>query len=147
MQLYIKSALYGFFLNMKSTNIVAGKLNILKVEGCPKQFGVILEYISLLHYHQRPDYDQIENLFVAAIQRRKIDRKAPFEWGDPKTNECASRIKAPSEKAKVVSSTKEQLTKQTTTTTAIDQEKKLMSEVEQLEVTLVESELDMTQCT
>ncbi|VDK74965.1 unnamed protein product [Litomosoides sigmodontis] len=134
-------------LDRKETAVIKQTIsNRRLLQGCPKQFGVILEYISLLHYHQRPDYDQIENLFVTAIQRRKIDRKAPFEWGDPKNNECASRMEAPNEKAKVMSSIKKQLTKQTPTT-AKGQGKRSTSKVEQLEETLVDSEVDTTQCT
>ncbi|VDN33358.1 unnamed protein product [Gongylonema pulchrum] len=62
-----------------------------KFKGCPKQFGIILEYLSTLRYFHRPDYEQIENLFVIAIQRRNIDRKAPFEWGLPKPTENAAK--------------------------------------------------------
>lgn len=48
----------------------------------------------MLRYYHRPDYEQIESLFVTAIQRRNIDRKAPFEWGAPKSREYIPGKKA-----------------------------------------------------
>ncbi|VBB33507.1 unnamed protein product, partial [Acanthocheilonema viteae] len=130
----------------KLTNLITAKLNNLKVEGCPKQFGAILEYISLLRYHQRPDYDQIENLFVAAIQQRNIDRKAPFEWVDPKADEYIPHVKESSKKPRVMTATKKQLTKEIATAVRGKREKPT-SEVEQLEATLTECGIDTTQRT
>ncbi|MCP9263299.1 Tau-tubulin kinase 1 [Dirofilaria immitis] len=81
-------------LDRKETAVIKQTIsNRRLLQGCPKQFGIILEYITLLRYHHRPDYEQIENLFVAAIQRRNIDLKAPFEWGDPKAHEYISNVK------------------------------------------------------
>lgn len=99
----------------------------------------------MLRYHHRPDYDQIENLFVAAIQRRNIDRKAPFEWEDPKTD-ISSHAKEPSVQKKIAKTTKKQLTKEIAIA-ARSKEEKLTSKIEQLEATLMEYRIDTTQCT
>ncbi|CAG9533838.1 unnamed protein product [Cercopithifilaria johnstoni] len=134
-------------LDRKETAVIKQTIsNRRLLQGCPKQFGVILEYISLLHYHQRPDYDQIENLFMVAIQRRNIDRKAPFEWWNPKADEYITHVKGPSEQARIVAATKKQLTKQITTATRGKGEKPT-SKSEQLETTLMEYRVDTTQCT
>ncbi|EFO21609.2 CK1 protein kinase [Loa loa] len=99
-------------LNRKETAVIKQTIsNRRLLQGCPKQFGVILDYISSLRYHHRPDYDQIENLFIAVIQRRNIDRKAPFEWGDPKAYEYISHVKGPNEKAGVMTAITKQLKK------------------------------------
>ncbi|VDM16661.1 unnamed protein product [Wuchereria bancrofti] len=126
-------------LDRKETAVIKQTIsNRRLLQGCPKQFGVILEYISLLRYHHRPDYDQIENLFVAAIQRRNIDRKAPFEWGKPKAHEYISHMKAPIKQAALMTTTTKQL---------VDREEELSSTAEELEATLMEYKIDTTQCT
>uniref|UniRef100_A0A0R3RSI9 Protein kinase domain-containing protein n=1 Tax=Elaeophora elaphi TaxID=1147741 RepID=A0A0R3RSI9_9BILA len=134
-------------LDRKETAVIKQTIsNRRLLQGCPKQFGVILEYISSLRYHHRPDYDQIENLFVAAIQRRNIDRKAPFEWGNSKADEYIPHMKRSREQAKVVAATTKQLTKEITVAPG-GREEKLMAKDEQLEATSMEYSTDTTQCT
>lgn len=81
---------------------------------------------------------------MVAIQRRNIDRKAPFEWGNPKTHEYIPHMKGPYEQAEVVSATTKQLTKEIATATGDRGEK---PKAGQPESTLMEYRMDITQCT
>ncbi|OZC08008.1 hypothetical protein X798_05004 [Onchocerca flexuosa] len=142
---FIASRLPWKGLDRKETAVIKQTIsNRRLLQGCPKQFGVILEYISLLRYHHRPDYDQIENLFLSAIQRRNIDRKAPFEWGDPKAHEYIFHVKRPIEQPRLVTPGTKKLTKEIAITTE-DEGEKLISKTGQLE-TLMEHSVDITQC-
>uniref|UniRef100_A0A915PVD2 Protein kinase domain-containing protein n=1 Tax=Setaria digitata TaxID=48799 RepID=A0A915PVD2_9BILA len=115
-------------LDRKETAVIKQTISKRRLlQGCPKQFGIILEYISMLRYHHRPDYDQIENLFVAAIEHRNIDRKAPFEWGEPKAREYLLHMKG-------------------RVTAAGEKEGKPASKLGQLEATVMEYRVDTTQC-
>ncbi|VDK62897.1 unnamed protein product [Onchocerca ochengi] len=142
---FITSRLPWKGLDRKETAVIKQTIsNRRLLQGCPKQFGVILEYISLLRYHHRPDYDQIENLFLSAIQRRNIDRKAPFEWGDPKAHEYISHVKRLSEQPRLATIRTKKSTKEIAITTE-DEGEKLISKTGQLEASM-EHSVDITQC-
>ncbi|KAM3728103.1 Tau-tubulin kinase [Dirofilaria immitis] len=133
-------------LDRKETAVIKQTIsNRRLLQGCPKQFGIILEYITLLRYHHRPDYEQIENLFVAAIQRRNIDLKAPFEWGDPKAHEYISNVKKSKEQARLATTATKNLNEEIAT--AIEgRGEKLISKDGQVKATSMEYKIDITQC-
>ncbi|VDM98071.1 unnamed protein product [Thelazia callipaeda] len=126
-------------LDRKETAVIKQTIsNRRLLQGCPKQFGIILEYLAVLRYHHRPDYDQIENLFLMAIHRRNIDRKAPFEWSKARTYDYLSNMKRSQEKVR-----NEKYTQAIVTTSAEMVEQPTIS---QIEASLPEHQIDVTQC-
>ncbi|EGT56905.1 hypothetical protein CAEBREN_28522 [Caenorhabditis brenneri] len=51
-------------------------------EDLPEELKIIFEYLKTLGYSDRPNYEKIYNLIMAAINRLKINFMDPYEWED-----------------------------------------------------------------
>ncbi|CAI2307488.1 unnamed protein product [Caenorhabditis sp. 36 PRJEB53466] len=62
-------------------------------EDLPEELKTIFEYLKTLHYADRPAYDKIYNLLMAAITRMKINFLDPYEWEDEEIERMAKAEK------------------------------------------------------
>ncbi|CCD72558.1 non-specific serine/threonine protein kinase [Caenorhabditis elegans] len=67
-------------------------------EDLPDELKSIFEYLRTLSYADRPNYEKIYNLLMAAITRLKINFLDPYEWEDDEMERMAKAEKEEKEK-------------------------------------------------
>ena len=53
------------------------------IDGLPSEFGIYIEEVKALAFHERPDYDALRNIFRKCFERYKFEADGVYDWTKP----------------------------------------------------------------